>query len=156
MFFQWILDLVVSCEWILQFSSHVWQGYLQEALSFAVFAVCSSSSDKQWMFERRRLIWSLMYSYFFRGRFVSLCLSFVLAFVFLEIYQIWNTHSSVFIKKKWNPASWIWLEDLTNVSHSSTTIWAIIVEPSLPDNFKPIVIGISLSVHKQQANHHQI
>jgi len=29
-----------------------------------------------------------------------------------------------------------------------TTEWTIIAKPSLPDNFKPTVIGLSLSVRK--------
>jgi hypothetical protein len=65
----------------------------------AAFVVRSSSSGTQWMSERiRRPIWSLIYSYILEVV-LSFCPSFVLVYVFLEIYQMGNTLLSVFIRK---------------------------------------------------------
>jgi hypothetical protein len=77
MLFQWIVDLVVSSEWIL------WSPKTCLAMVFAggPFLCCLCSAifklyqavDVQ---KGRRPIWSLMYSYFFRDCFVSFCLCF--------------------------------------------------------------------------------
>jgi hypothetical protein len=85
MFFQWILDLVVS-----------------NKVDFAVFNAMFGEGVYRWPFsslslqlrqavdvlnkKTTNLVFDVLIH--FRGRFVSFCPSFVLAFVFLKIYQI--------------------------------------------------------------------
>ena len=86
MFFQWILDLIVSSEWILRSSkpclARVFVGdpFLC-CLCRAIFKLRQVVDVRKW--KKTDLVFDVIL--YFRGCFVSFCPSFVVAFVFLEI-----------------------------------------------------------------------
>lgn len=84
MFFQWILDLVASDEWFLRSL----KPYFAKVFVDASFLYCPFSVIFQVPLGSRRTKKEgveLMFL-FFRGCFVPCCPSFILAFVFLNIY----------------------------------------------------------------------
>jgi hypothetical protein len=96
--FSWVLDLVVSDEWLFRSSNLFFlRSYLQVSLLFVVFTAQSSNSGKQSTYEgRRRLSRSLMYSYCLE---VVLCLHLLYQPLFFLRYIRCDTRLSVFIKK---------------------------------------------------------
>ena len=84
MFFQCVLDLVVSNEWLFGLYSIFWRGYLRVSFFFVVFIVQSLNSDRKWTFEgRRRLIWFLMYFYF-----LEVVLYFIIHLLYRSLFSL--------------------------------------------------------------------
>jgi hypothetical protein len=106
MFFQSILVLVVRGKCFLWSSKPC----LARVFACVPFLHCLwSVIFKLWQIVdvRRKKTTDLVFNVllFFRRRFVSFCSLFVLAFVLLEICQMWSTLLSVFYKKEATPAT---------------------------------------------------
>jgi len=99
MFFQWVLDPLLTASGFCGLQSLVWRGCLQVSLSFAIFSVRSSIFDWQYTIKGKKmtiLIFNVLL--FFRGYFVSW--SFVQAIIFVNIYIRYETLSWVSFSKK--------------------------------------------------------
>ena len=83
-------------EWLFQSSKYFWRGCLQVSLFFAVFIVRSSNSSSSGRSKEEDDRFGLLCTLIFKGYFMFYYPSFIPAFVFYEIYQMW--HWSVLIK----------------------------------------------------------